>query len=317
MSVHLHRAGHTVTLVPRRLEHAAALATTRENTGYLPNVRLHPDIQIASEPAPPLMEADIAVLACPSHGLRALAEKLRPALASARRLRLFVSLVKGLEKDSLLRPSQVLAELLPGRRFGVLSGPTNAGEVVRALPTAVVLASDAEDDAIPVQAAFNSHALRVYRSADVAGVEFGGVLKNIYAIGAGICDGLNLGENAKAAYLSRAIPEMVRLGTAAGGQMETFLGLSGVGDLIATSHGAWSRNRTFGQALAEGNRPADYLASQHTAVEGYCATASFLGIARRHEVHAPVLAAIASILFEGKTPAASVESLMHRLLKVE
>jgi glycerol-3-phosphate dehydrogenase (NAD(P)+) len=317
MSIHLHRAGHTVTLVPRRLAHAADIATSRENRDYLPGALLHPDIQIARAPAPPLMEADIVVLACPSHALRSLVETLRDSLATARGPRLFVSLVKGVEELTLLRPSQVFSEVLPDHAIGALSGPTNAGEVVAGQPTAVVLAT--ADDALGsvAQAAFNSQTLRVYRSNDLAGVELGGVLKNIYAIGAGIADGLGFGENAKAAYLSRAIREMLRLGVASGGKEETFLGLSGIGDLIATAHGSWSRNRSLGEALGRGQTPREYLARQRSVVEGFPATACFWEFSRRNDVHAPVLSVLNAILFEGQTPATGVEVLMHRLLKPE
>ncbi|MDR1816894.1 MAG: NAD(P)-dependent glycerol-3-phosphate dehydrogenase [Puniceicoccales bacterium] len=318
MSIHLHRLGHTVTLVPRRLAHAAAIATTRENAEHLPGAPLHPDIQVAHEPAPPLMEADVVLLACPSRGLRALAGKISRSLDAAWRVRVFISLAKGLEEGTLLRPSQIIEEVLPGRRHGVLSGPSNAGEVVRGLPTALVFAGGG-DPALsqPVQAALSGGALRIYHSPDVAGVELGGVLKNVYAIGAGICDGLELGENAKAAYLTRAVQEMLRVGGAAGGQTETFLGLSGVGDLIATAHGGWSRNRAFGEAVARGENIQRYLAASSAVVEGYRATANFLALARRCGISAPILEELNSVLFRAKDPRAGVAALLNRLLKSE
>jgi glycerol-3-phosphate dehydrogenase (NAD(P)+) len=321
MSVHLHRCGHSVTLVPRRLEHAAALATTRENTAYLPGIPLPEDIQIAFEPRPPLMEAEAVIFACPSPALRATAARLRPALETARRVRVFISLVKGLEHHTLLRPLQVIADELPGRALGVLSGPTNAAEIARGLPTAAVFASDSDEETTRLvqQALSDGSVLRAYRSADTAGVELGGILKNIYAIGAGVCDGLSLGSNAKASYLTRAIHEMTHLGVAAGGKAETFFGLSGIGDLIATAHGSWSRNRALGERLARADIPeseADNFAAHHTT-EGYRATACFMEFARQHQISAPILAKIHSMLYEGRKDSNLISDLMRRGLKPE
>jgi glycerol-3-phosphate dehydrogenase (NAD(P)+) len=319
MAIHLHRAGHAVTLVPRRLEHATALASTRENKDYLPGTSLHEDIQIALEPRPPLMEADAVLLACPSKALRALANQISPVLDSAWHARIFISLSKGLEQRTLLRPTQVLAETLRGRTHGVISGPSNAAEVARGLPGAVVFASDKDDEiARRVQEAVSTATLRVYRSTDIAGVELGGILKNIYAIGAGICDGLHYGSNARSSFLTRALQEMVRLGTAAGGKAETFYGLSGIGDLIATAHGEWSRNRAFGEILVTpGETVAHYLATHHAVVEGYHATACFHELAREKGVTAPILEELYSVLYGGHTPQEGVNLLMRRMLKAE
>jgi glycerol-3-phosphate dehydrogenase (NAD(P)+) len=317
MAMHLHRCGHAVTLMPRRLEHAALLATTRENTKYLPGFRLHPDIQIAHEPAPALLEADAIVFACPSHGLRDAATRLAPAFKTGGgRQKVVISLVKGLEAGTLKRPLEVLADVLPHCVHSVLSGPTNAGEIASGLLCAAVFATDmGEDAATNAQEALNGSSLRIYRSSDPVGVELGGILKNIYAIGAGISDGFQLGFNAKASYLTRAIQEMVRLGTAAGGQPETFYGLSGVGDLIATAHGPWSRNRGFGEALARGE--SDIADAQRATTEGIRATACFYEIARRHDVSAPILEQIHNVLHGSASPREGIAALLRRLLKRE
>lgn len=319
IAVHLHRDKHTVTLLPRRLEHATAIATTRENAKYLPGVALSEDIQIALEVKPALMEADVVLLACPSQGLRPLAEQILPHLATSWRTKLFVSLCKGLERNTLLRPSQVLAEVLPGIPHGVISGPTNAAEVAKGLPCAVVFATDSESETVlRVQEEISGKTLRVYRSQDVAGVELGGILKNIYAIGAGICDGLQLGSNAKAAFLTRSIQEMVRLGTAAGGRAETFYGLSGVGDLIATAHGDWSRNRKLGEAIARTRTsPAGYLNKNHVVVEGYWAAECFHQFAEKNAVAAPILETLHGVLYGGTDLQDGIEALMRRMLKPE
>jgi glycerol-3-phosphate dehydrogenase (NAD(P)+) len=319
MALHLHRCGNAVTLVPRRVEHATVLATTRENEDYLPGVALPADIQIAHEPRPPLMEADVIMLACPSCGLRPLVEKIVGKLDSAWRSPTFISLVKGLEQHTLLRPSQVLGERLPGRAYGVLSGPTNAREIARSLPSAAVLATTLDGDAArQLQAVMSSHVFRIYLSEDVVGVELGGILKNVYAIGAGICDGMGFGDNAKASYLTRALQEMMRIGNAAGGRPETFLGLSGLGDLDATAHGEWSRNRAFGEALTrQGETVQGYLGASSNAVEGYRAAACLMELVRARGVSTPILAEIYGVLYSGNTPAQSIASLMSRMLTTE
>lgn len=319
IALHLNRCGHTVTLVSRRIEAAMDIATTRENAAHLPGIKLPHSLQLGYEAGPAIMEADVVIFACPSKHLRALAESVRPHLAGALALRLVISLCKGLEGGTLLRPTQVLAEVLPEVAHGVLSGPTNAGEVARGLPSAMVFATDREDAfTVEVQAAMSDRHLRVYRSQDIVGVEFGGMLKNVYAIGAGICDGLNLGSNSKAAFLTRAIPEMIALGVAEGGKPETFLGLSGVGDLIATSHGAWSRNRTFGERLASDTTGAIADAeSGVTTVEGYRSADNLLRLARRHGVSTPILEGIHAVLFDGVPPADGIRNLMTRELKAE
>jgi glycerol-3-phosphate dehydrogenase (NAD(P)+) len=201
---------------------------------------------------------------------------------------------------------------------GALTGPTNAAEVARGLPAAMVLAFESPGAiASEVQAAVSGSSLRVYTSDDLAGVEFGGALKNIYAIAAGCCDGLGLGDNAKASMLTRALAEMVRVGTALGARPETFSGLSGFGDLVATCYGGWSRNREFGQRIGEGHRAADLIAHRKTVVEGYETTGSFAGLCRDRGIDAPILREMHGILFEEKRPADALAALMMRGLKQE
>lgn len=319
MALHLNRCGHTVTLVARRLEHAMAMASSRENADHLPGVALPRTLQIGHEPGPAILEADAVIFACPSKHLRATAGLIRPHLAQAASLRLAVSLCKGLENDTLLRPTQVLAEEIPGVPHAALSGPTNAGEVAKGLPSAMVFAADSENDFTrEVQTAISNRHLRVYSSTDLAGVELGAILKNIYAVGAGICDGLALGSNAKAAFLTRSIREMVALGAAEGCRNETFMGLSGVGDLIATAHGPWSRNRAFGEKLARDAAAAiAEAASGRVTVEGYRATDCYRRLADRHGVRAPILEGLHAVLYAGVPPAIAIEKLMLRDLKAE
>ena len=317
-ALHLARAGHAVTLVPRRVAQASALATTRENSDYLPGLRLPPEVAINSELGPALCEAEVIFLACPAQALRETCGRLRGAMPAGGRVKIVLSLAKGLELGTHLRPSEIIAQALPELLVGALTGPTNAGEVARGLPAAMVLATArVEDCAQQVQAAISGATLRVYTSDDLAGVEFGGCLKNIYAIAAGCCDGLKLGDNTKAALLTRALAEMVRVGVALGARTETFYGLSGFGDLVATCHGGWSRNREFGQRLGEGQRAAELIAHRKTVVEGYQTTASFAELCAAKNIDAPILREMHAILFEGKQPAAALAALMGRGLKRE
>ena len=231
---------------------------------------------------------------------------------------MIVSLAKGLELRTHLRPSEVIAENFSSTLVGALTGPTNAREVALGQPSAMVLATSRVHAGVQeVQTALSGTTMRVYTSDDLAGIEFGGCLKNIYAIAAGCSEGLKLGDNTKAALLTRALAEMVRVGVALGARQETFYGLSGFGDLVATCHGAWSRNREFGVRLGEGRRVAELLAHRKTVVEGYQTTASFAELCAQKKIDAPILGEIRAILFDDKQPAAALNALMMRGLKRE
>ena len=317
-AVHLARLGQAVSLAPRRPAHAAALTAARENTDYLPGIALPPALRISSDLAPLLAEADVVLLACPAQALRETCGRIRAALGQTPRVRFVISLAKGLEVGTHLRPSQVIADVLPGLLVGALTGPTNAAEVARGLPIAMVLAANRVDPLVAqVQVAASGSTVRIYTSDDLAGVEFGGSLKNIYAIAAGCSDGLRLGDSAKSALLTRALSEMVRVGAALGARLETFYGLSGFGDLVATCHGGWSRNREFGQKIGEGAKAADLIAHRKTVVEGYRTTESFYGLCHERGIEAPIMAEIYRVLFEGRAPAVALASLMARGLKRE
>jgi glycerol-3-phosphate dehydrogenase (NAD(P)+) len=318
MAVHLARRGQQTTLVPRRPEHAAALLAARENRDYLPGITLPERLQITADLPAALIEADVALIASPSQALRSWCERMRGVLHDTARLQLFLSLVKGLETGTHLRPSEVMTQVLPGLNCGTLTGPTNAGEVARGLPAAMVMAARRSDGFVPrVQAAMSGPTLRIYTSDDLAGAEFGGSLKNIYAIAAGLCDGQKLGDNAKAALLTRAVTEMVRVGTALGARPETFYGLSGFGDLVATSHGAWSRNREFGELIGAGKSVGELLAGRKSVVEGHRSTEAFHGLCRARGITAPILAEVHAILYRDKKPADALHALMTRELKRE
>ncbi len=318
VALHLVSRGHSVTLVPRRMEAALELSSSRVNEDYLPGHPLPLNLQIGYEPKPVLMEADVAILACPSHGLRNLCETVSQCLDSAESLKLVITLCKGLEAGSFKRPSELLEECLPDVRHAVLSGPTNAAEVAEGKPTAVTLGVDAIDSFIEdVQTQMSGEGLRVYTSTDVKGVELGGCLKNIYAIAAGCADGLQIGDNGKAALLTRSLAEMIKLGATLGADPKTFFGLSGFGDMVATCNGAWSRNRTLGQHLGEGKTLAELMQNRKTVVEGVTATKVFFDLCVKEKIEVPILNKVHEILFGDLDPAKALKALMLRDLKIE
>jgi glycerol-3-phosphate dehydrogenase (NAD(P)+) len=317
-ALHLARNGRRVALLPRREEQARDIAQRRENLEYLPGMLLPPKVDVTFALAGPLADAQVVLLACPAQALRSTCARVREALGHGAHLQLVVSLAKGLELGTHLRPSEVIKEVMPCVAAGSLSGPTNALGVAKGDPSAMVLASSQEGALLQeVQAAISSPTLRLYTSDDLPGVEYGGCLKNIYAIAAGCCDGLKLGDNTKAALLTRALAEMVRVGAALDARPETFYGLSGFGDLVATSYGSWSRNREFGQRIGEGRSVAELLDHRKTVVEGYKTTESFAGLCLERGIEAPILREMNAILFENKRPAAAIAALMMRELKRE
>ncbi|MGF1484431.1 MAG: NAD(P)H-dependent glycerol-3-phosphate dehydrogenase [Opitutales bacterium] len=318
LAMHLQREGHRVTLAPRRIEQALEIASSRINQAYLPGFELPYDLQVGCEVRPVVMEARMIVLACPSAGLRAACERVRPHLVDAWAEPLVLALCKGLDPAASKLPSEVMTEALPDIQCGILSGPSHAADVAQGLPTALVLASGAEaSKAIEMQEALSGEALRVYRSDDVRGVEIGGSLKNVYAIAAGVSDGLRLGDNARAALLTRAMAEMTRLGTAWGGRPETFYGLSGFGDLVATSHGAWSRNRSFGVALGQGQSAVDWVEACAGVVEGHRSSGLFYEKARQDQLEAPILREVCAVVDGQADPKEAMARLMQRDLKAE
>jgi glycerol-3-phosphate dehydrogenase (NAD(P)+) len=318
MAIHLVRLGHTVTLVPRRFELALELGAARENREYLPGFKLPDSLQIGFELAPALMEADVAILACPVAGVRAWSERLRDGRSGARALRLVLSLAKGLEPGTHRTPCQIAREIVPDIGVGTLTGPSHAAEVAEGRPTALVLATERHDDVSDaVQVALSGPGLRVYTTDDVLGAELGGALKNVYAIAAGLCDGLKLGDNAKAALVTRVLAEIIRIGEHLGAAPLTFVGLSGFGDLIATCYGEWSRNHEFGRGLGHGMTIDDLLRGRRTVVEGYRTTESLYEVCAEKMIDAPILNQIHAILFRGCKPADGVAALMNRELKRE
>src|SRR6185503_14499295 len=251
----------------------------------------------------------LVIAAVPSHGMR---DVLRAAAQSIRRDAVIVSATKGLETRSLARMSQVIADEAGGRPVAVLSGPSFAAEVARGLPTAVVVASDDPGATIRVQERLRGPAFRLYGSDDVAGVEFGGALKNVIAIAAGVVEGLGIGHNAMAALITRGLVEMSRLACAEGSRRETLAGLSGLGDLVLTCTGDLSRNRHVGIELGRGRTLQEILSQTKMVAEGVRTTGAALALGARHGVELPLAAQMSAVL-EGRTTAReAVETLMLR-----
>jgi glycerol-3-phosphate dehydrogenase (NAD(P)+) len=318
MAIHLVRRGLQTTLIARRPEHVAAVRAARENRDYLPGIKLPDALAVAADLRTGLVEADVALIASPSHALRSWCERIHTILHDTARVQLVISLVKGLEIGTQSRPSEILKQTLPGVNVAALTGPTNAAEVARGLPAAMVLAAAQAGPFVEqVQATLSGPTLRLYTSDDLAGAEYGACLKNIYAIAAGVADGLQLGDNAKAALITRGLTEMVRVGESLGAKRETFYGLSGFGDLVATCHGSWSRNRGFGHEIGAGKSVESLLAGRKTVVEGYWTAKAFHELCLERGISAPILQEVYALLYCGKKPADALLSLMTRELKRE
>jgi glycerol-3-phosphate dehydrogenase (NAD(P)+) len=305
----LHRNGLKVTVWGKDPEAVRAINGQRENKQYLPGVALPESLPFTNNLSA-LAHSDLLVLVPPSHALREIATRLAqvpPAQGAV-----VLCCTKGVERGTGLRMSQVLAETLPGHTVAVLSGPSHAEEVARQAPTAVVLGCGDAEALNRLQGAFSGHMFRAYVSGDVTGIELGGALKNPFAIAAGVCDGLGLGDNTKAALVTRALAEMIRLGTALGGRMETFQGLSGIGDLMVTCFSRHSRNRAFGERLARGETAQQIMSTTKMVVEGVPNTYSAWECARRLEVDTPIIDHVRLILDGTLSPAEALTSLLSR-----
>jgi glycerol-3-phosphate dehydrogenase (NAD(P)+) len=300
----LSRNGHAVRLLCRTDDEAAKVY------GDLPDTATH--IETTGDAAAALAGADAVLIAVPSQTVRANARRIRHALGAST---LMIHASKGLERGSGKRVSVMLLEELPQlapERLCVLSGPNLAPEIRRGLPAASVVGGTSGESVGAAQRLFHSGAFRTYGSLDVAGVEYGGALKNVIAIAAGIADGLRLGDNAKAGIITRGLAEVTRLGVAAGARPETFAGLAGVGDVMATCYSALSRNRRAGEAIGGGASVDDAIASAGGVVEGIDATAAACDLGRSLGVEMPIADALRSVLFEGSTPADAIRRLLER-----
>lgn len=319
LAIALAREEVAVTLTPRDAQQAEVFQKSRENNRYLPGIALPPGVEIDTRIRPPEGKEKVYVLATPSYGLREWIYRLREAVSfEGKAPPGILSLAKGLESDSLKLPSEVLQEILPAAPAFALSGPNFAREVAQGYPTAAVLAGRAYTPQLErLQQVMSSRQLRIYTADDIIGVELGGCLKNVYAIGAGICQGLELGDNARAALLTRSLNEMLQLIPHLEGRVETVYGLSGIGDLVATCYGELSRNRDFGRKIGEGADIQEILGGEPTTVEGYFACANFHQLFKSHEIQGPILEQLYGVLYHGKHPREALAALMSRNLKPE
>ncbi len=311
LAVHLARTGHEVRLYARRRELCDELCAARENRVYLPGVALPGAVQATAALDEALSGAEAAVLAVPSQHLRAMAE----ALAGTGVPRLVVDTAKGLELATLRRMSEVLLEY--GIDAVALSGPSHAEEVGRGQPTAVVVAHPDQAKRAAAQELLHGAGLRVYSSGDRVGVELGGALKNVLALASGVSEGLGLGDNLRAALLTRGLAEITRLGVSCGAQAATFAGLAGLGDLLATVMSPYSRNRRAGIALGRGARLDDVLQASPMVVEGVPSTRAALDLARREGQDLPIAAALARLMFDAADPRQEIELLLSRAFREE
>jgi glycerol-3-phosphate dehydrogenase (NAD(P)+) len=300
-----------VTLWGHNAVHLRDLQQTGRNERYLPGIELPAALKFETDPARALDRADCVVVAVPSKAFREVTSHLQQFSGFA------FSVTKGIEHGTGLTMCGILTENAPQAKHAALSGPTFAIEVARGVPSAIVAASADPATASRAQQLFSRPTFRVYTSNDVLGVELGGALKNVIAVAAGIGDGLGFGDNSKAALVTRAIVEMRRLGVACGAQADTFTGLSGLGDLMATCFSRLSRNRGFGERVARGENPAAIAAQMLAVAEGYPTARSAHDLARRRHVNTPVLDEVYAMLFEGKNVAQAVHALMSRDLKAE
>ncbi len=291
------------------------LSGSRERSDILPGVVLPENVAITTDAAAAASSAGMVFFVVPSFGVRETARKIEKACKGSE---IIISAAKGLEEGTFLRMTEVLAEELPvARGYVAFSGPTHAEEVARCIPSAVVAASAEESLANEVREVTMAPYFRVYTNADVVGVEYGGALKNIIAIAAGIADGLGFGANTKAALMTRGLAEISRLGVAGGAKAETFAGLSGLGDLITTCTSPHSRNRYVGEEIGRGRRLDDILASMTMVAEGVRTVEVARELSARDDVAAPITAEMHRVLFEGKDARAAVKDLMARQPKAE
>lgn len=307
-------ANAPTVLWARREETAQEVNERHSNEEYLPGFELHPELRATSSLEEAVERADVLVMAVPSHGFRAVLEEAAPHVRPWIPL---MSLVKGLERDTRLRMTQVIEEVLPGHPVGVLTGPNLAKEVLAGQAAAAIIAMPDEHVASALQSIFRVELFRIYRSTDVIGAEVAGALKNVFAIAAGMSSGLGTGDNTRAMVISRAIAEMTTLGVAMGGKSLTFAGLAGVGDLLATCISPLSRNRRVGEELAKGRSIDEITAEMNMVAEGVKTSRAIKELADEHGVDMPIVREVDAVVNEGRSPEDAYRGLLQRVPQTE
>ena len=317
LAIVLARCGQDVHLWARTEDEAAHLRSRGENPRFVPGVKFPPSLRVTASKVEAFHKAQLVIIAIPSRSLRGNVRKLNDFLEDSV---ILVSATKGLELDTGKRMSQILEEELPSSLHSgicAMSGPNLASEIIQEKPSSTVIASNNADAAKEAQTLINSPRIRVYTNDDIVGVEYGGALKNIVALGAGICDGLKYGDNTKAAFITRGLAEITRLGVAAGADPMTFAGLAGMGDLIATCSSRLSRNHYVGEQLAHGKTPQEIRASMKSVAEGIDTTAAAIGLAEKLDVEMPITQATYNVLFNEVALDQAISDLLGRVPRPE
>ncbi len=314
----LNKNGHEVTVWSRSEASVEKLKAYHGNEDKLPGVILDPSVKFTSDIGEAVKDKDIIVLVVPSAHMRETVRKIAPFIDSGdEHKQIIVNCSKGIEEDTLMVMSDVILDEIPGSHVCVLSGPSHAEEVGKELPTTIVVGAFDKDIARYVQNVFMNNFFRVYISPDMLGIEIGAALKNVIALAAGMADGYGLGDNAKAALITRGIAEMGRLGMAMGGKFETFSGLSGIGDLVVTCASMHSRNRRAGILIGQGKSYQEAMDEVKMVVEGVYSAKAALRLAQKYEVEMPIVQAVNDILFNDKAPGDALNDLMMRDKKIE
>ena len=314
LAVMLHKYGHDVTIWSYKVEKAVRIRRDGQHKEFFPGVKIDPAIGIVTDPKEAVQGREILVTAIPSKFVRTNLGKFTPYLTSEQ---VIVNVAEGLEEGSLLRLSEVIASCVPGCPVCTLVGPSHAEEVARDIPTACCVGGADMAAAEMIQKEFMNPNFRIYTNDDVIGMELGAALKNVIALAAGMSDGLGFGDNTKAALMTRGMAEISRLGTAMGGKAMTFMGLSGIGDLIVTCTSMHSRNRRAGILLGQGHSLEETLKQVHMVVEGVNTAHAAWALAQKYDVEMPITQEINRVLFEGKDPRQAVIDLMMREGKPE
>jgi glycerol-3-phosphate dehydrogenase (NAD(P)+) len=314
LAIQLAREGHPTQLWGRDRVQLDAMRLARRNQRYLPDAEFPGILQVTSDLGAALGKARDALIAVPSHAFRATLENIKPHLSPRTRI---AWATKGFETATGLLPHQVARQILGPRAGAVLSGPTFAKEVGAGLPTAMTVASEDERFAKELALSLSGPSFRAYTQSDILGVEVGGAVKNVIAIGSGIADGMGFGANTRVALITRGLAEMMRLGVKLGASRETFMGLAGLGDLVLTCTDDQSRNRRFGMALGRGQSPGEAQSAIHQVVEGLPAARAVYEVAQRLAVDMPICQEIYRVMHEGKPVRAAVQALMGREVRSE
>ena len=316
LTILLHKNGHDLTIWSFDKKEAEELKKTRQNKTKLPNILLPEDVKVTDDLKEAVDDKDILILAVPSKAIRSVSKSLKNIIKDNQ---IVVNVAKGLEEDTLETMTDIIEEELKDKnpKVAVLSGPSHAEEVGRGIPTTCVVSAHNKELTLYLQNIFMNPSFRVYTSPDMLGVEIGGALKNVIALAAGIADGLNYGDNTKAALITRGIKEISALGVAMGGEQSTFYGLTGLGDLIVTCASMHSRNRRAGILLGQGKTLDEAIKEVNMVVEGVYSAKSALMAAKKYNVEIPIIEQVNAVLFENKNAAEAVNELMIRDKKLE